>query len=86
MNRTPSSENDRRASEAYHLRILPAGKNDRVIEISDPKGNVIKYLHSRYHLGNSAERRAVEEIKEDWQALSAREFAAKYGIEEKAGK
>ncbi|MHB1361125.1 MAG: hypothetical protein ACYCW5_00810 [Thermoleophilia bacterium] len=76
-----------RASGAYRLRVLPAGKNDKVVEVSDRMGNIIKYLHSRYSLGNSAERRGVAEIRSDWETLSAREFAGKYHLEEdEAGK
>ena len=68
------------ACEAYRLRVLPAGKNDKVVEVSDSKGDIIKYLHSRYRFGNSVERRAVQQIKEDWQSMDADEFADKYGI------
>ena len=87
MNRPPDDNRGpgggyagRPASEVFRLRVLPAGKNDRVVEISDAGGNVIKYLHMRYRLGNSVERRVAEEIRGDWQALSAAEFAVKYGI------
>lgn len=31
------------ASDMYRLKILPAGRDDRVAEISDREGNVVKY-------------------------------------------
>jgi len=68
------------AARAYRIRILPAGKNDKVIEVSDVEGNVIKFLHSYYRLGNATERREVEQVKDDWQTLAASEFAQKYGL------
>ena len=70
------------ASRIYRRRVLPAGKNDKVVEISDTRGNVIKYLHSRYWMANSSERRDVAEIKSDYQSLSANEFSEKYHLEE----
>jgi len=73
------------AERAYRIRILPAGKNDKVIEVSDMEGNVIKFLHSYYRLGNATERREVEQVRHDWQTLDATDFARKYGLTEEPG-
>lgn len=74
-----SNANDsRQARDLFHIRILPAGRNDKVVEVSGLDGNVLKYLHMRYHLGNSVEQRVVEQVKRDWENLKADEFARKY--------
>ncbi|MCL4472343.1 MAG: hypothetical protein M1455_00160 [Actinobacteria bacterium] len=82
MSGAPVSGEDEPAINLYRLRVLPAGKNDKVVEVSDAKGNIIKYLHSRYSLGNSSERRDVAKIKSDYESLSASEFSEKYHLEE----
>lgn len=81
-----SNANDsRQARDLFHIRILPAGRNDKVVEVSDLGGNVLKYLHIRYQLGNSVEQREVEQVKRDWENLKADEFARKYGISLESG-
>jgi hypothetical protein len=77
-----TSHDPSKASGAYRIRILPAGRNDKVVEVSDPEGNVLKYIHSRYHLGNSEERREVDQVRLDYETLGAGEFAGKYGLAE----
>lgn len=81
-----SNANDsRQACDLFHIRILPAGRNDKVVEVSDLDGNALKYLHARYQLGNSVEQREVEQVKRDWENLKADEFARKYEISLESG-
>ncbi len=68
------------AVSVYRIRVLPSGRNDKVVEISDLKGNILKYVHSRYHLGNSLEHLAPEQVKQDLANLSAENFTRKYRI------
>jgi len=51
-----------------------------VVEVSGLDGNVLKYIHTHYQLGNSIERREIEQVKEDWENCRAEEFARKYEI------
>lgn len=67
------------ASDKYRLRILPAGRNDRVAEISDSEGNVLKYVFCPHRLGNNADGLDAR-IGEDLASMEAEEFAERYGV------
>lgn len=68
-----------KASDRYRLKILPAGRNDRVAEISDQEGNVLKYIFCRYRLGNEAGGLETQ-LRQDHQTMEAQAFAEKYEI------
>ncbi len=67
------------AREKFTLRILPAGRDDRMAEISDTLGNVLRYIHCPHRLGDSTGGLDVD-IRKDFQSLEANEFAKKYEI------
>ena len=67
-----------RARDRYRVRVLPAGADDRMVEVSGPEGEV-KYLYCPHPLAGEAAGRE-EEIRRDLEALDAEAFAKKYGI------
>ena len=69
------------ASDKYLVRILPAGRNDRVAEISLIAGGVLKYIYCRRRLGNRA-LGLDDQILQDFNSLEADQFKAKYEIPE----
>lgn len=76
------SGNDDTAKSKFQLRILPAGKNDRMVEISDATGNPLKYVHSSHRLGNSEDEYLDQRMLRDWETMDADAFATRYGIPE----
>lgn len=69
------------ASERYRLKVLPAGRNDRVVEIADREGNVLKYIYCSHRLGTEAGGLDAV-IRQDFETMDAFVFAAKYDIPE----
>lgn len=67
------------ASERYALRILPAGRNDRVAEISARGGDVLTYIFCPREQDDV--RAGLDAlIRHDLETLEAGEFASKYDI------
>lgn len=70
----------RTAKDVYMIRIIPAGRNDRVIEVQDSSGRSIKYIHSRHFLASSVDMWEDERVKDDLETLDADSFAQKYNL------
>ncbi|MFA5801763.1 MAG: hypothetical protein WC911_04725 [Thermoleophilia bacterium] len=70
------------AKARYLLKVLPAGKNDRVVEISDGEGRTLKYVYCPRGLEKTSEDYLDLLIKEDWENMDADQFTAKYALQE----
>lgn len=70
------------AKSRYQLKILPAGKNDRVVEISDSEGHPLKYVYCPRRLGRSSEDYLDLRMQKDWESMDADEYTAKYSLME----
>lgn len=68
------------AKTRYALKIFPAGRNDRVAEILDQEGNILRLIHCPHELGNSLEEQLDARIRNDWETMDASAFADKYRI------
>ena len=66
------------AKKQFQIKIFPAGRNDRVVEISDSSGHPLKYVHCRRRLGGSREEYLDRIILNDWENDTADDFAHKY--------
>ncbi|MCL6106787.1 MAG: hypothetical protein M1309_05505 [Actinobacteria bacterium] len=66
------------AREKYGLRIIPAGRDDRIAEITDAGGKVIKLIFCPHSLAGPLEAARDKVIKHDWETMEAGEFASKY--------
>jgi hypothetical protein len=68
------------AKERYMLDILPAGRNDRVAEILDRSGNVLKLIYCPHRLADAVDEEADRVVRRDWENMDAEAFARKYEI------
>ncbi|MFA6002310.1 MAG: hypothetical protein WC828_09420 [Thermoleophilia bacterium] len=68
------------AKTRYRLKILPAGKNDRVVEISGSDGSPVKYVFCPHRLGKSSEDFLDIRMQKDWESMDADEFETKYSL------
>lgn len=66
------------ARDRYRLRVLPAGRNDRVVEINDVDGRVLGRVYSAHDLVTDVEELPEQRVRNDWESMSAREFRKKY--------
>ena len=71
------------ARSRFRLRVLPAGKNDRVVEIADSDGHPLKYVHCPRWLGNSDEDYLDRRIFMDWENMDSDAFSTRYSVPEK---
>ncbi|MBE0429382.1 MAG: hypothetical protein IBX61_05875 [Thermoleophilia bacterium] len=70
-----------KAGEKYRLRILPAGRNSRMAELSDSSGIVLKYIYCAHNLSGDSDGLELL-IRHDFESMEADEFAAKYDLPE----
>ncbi len=68
------------AKSRFRIKVLPAGRNDRVVEISDSGGHPLKYVHCPRRLGNSGEDCLDRRILKDWESMDADEFSSRYSV------
>ena len=68
------------ARSRFRLKVLPAGKNDRVVEIADSGGRPLKYVHCPHRLGDSGEVYLDLQIMKDWESMDADEFSKRYSV------
>lgn len=68
-----------KASEKFRIRVLPAGRDDRTVEVTDGDGRVLKYIYCQHRVGNDIAGLDAD-VVHDWEKMDADEFVAKYEI------
>ncbi len=68
------------ASEKYAVKIVPAGRDDRVARITDLNGKDIKLIFCRRALAGALGMQLDEVIMRDLETMSAADFARKYRL------
>lgn len=71
---------NRTASERYQLRLLPAGRNDRVVEILDREGRLLKLIFCPCDLAAPLKERLDARVRHDYETMDAAAFARRYDI------
>lgn len=68
------------ARKRYRLRLLPAGKNDRVVEIFDRGDRLLRLIFCPCDLAAPLEERLDSRVRRDFETMDAAAFAQRYGI------